>query len=129
MTLFPPPPVATNPPGTAERVVFGEDVGTNTALRIVGGMAYRITSADADAPYVDAVSLESANAGALGRVARVQSLVYETALPLAAARVLFLGPTGGLVPAPPASGWLVPVARRMDDSHFLFNPMPPIARA
>ena len=120
---------------TVTKVTFGEAFATNECFRLEEGVALKVTSLDASAPWIDGITLESGVAGSDYAVALLSQQLYTTplALPAAPNRVLFLGQDGKLtatVPSKAASDlWLVRAARRNDNTHFVFSPSTPIQLA
>lgn len=114
-------------------VLYGEDFATNECFSLQDGEALHISSTDANAPWVDGITLQSGSAGQSYPAALQAQQVYTTPLTLPNARVLFLGQDGKLTSVVPtkAAGdvWLVRVARRSTDTQFVFAPSTPIRLA
>ena len=112
---------------------LAETLPTNACVRLVDGMAHRVTALDEGAPWIDGILLESGNAGDIRSIASVIQRPYTTPLDLPVGRTLFLGLTGLLSDEVPAPGtgyrWFVLAARRIDATHFIFSPAMPIRLA
>lgn len=107
-------------------VVLGDTFAVNQAFQINAGACQPVTSLDALAPCVDGIVLTAGILGATVTAACVQGGVYVTTVALPAEEQLWLGQDGkitGTVPSLLAGDvWMVPLGRRDDATHFIFDP-------
>ena len=105
---------------------------TLACLRIADSIAYKITSIDYNAPLCDGVLLESGNNTDIRSCAITHGCIFNSPLliPGIDSNILYLSQTGNLTNIEPSSIagdiWYLIVARRVNDSKFIFSPQLPI---